>query len=226
MDNYRNNSSYSSRAQAASASRASTVRLSGNRSAGANVRRTGDVHAAGSQAASAVRPARRTNFMRYANDNAVVRAIYNFTTGATKPLFIVLVVVAVLVGVYPSVRDYYCAQRSNEVLAKQVELRKEYNKKLEKEVNSLLSEEGVKDRASKDLGLVMPGEKTIDVVDDDDSSSDSKKSSKSSSEPSSLSELEKAEQAVVDDAPWYTKALDTLFGFTGVAGQEVASTGK
>ena len=170
---------------------------------------------------------RRTNFMRYANDNPIVKAIYSFTTGKTKPLFIALVVIAIGIGVYFPVRDYYCAQRSGEVLSRQLELQKAYEKKSQKQVDTLLSKEGIIDTARKKFGMVMEGEKTLEVEGlDSGSSSSSKKSSKKSSTPSTLAELEKAQQEVVDDAPWYTKVLDAIFGFTGVEGQEVVSTGK
>lgn len=172
----------------------------------------------------------RTNFMRYANDNSVVRAIYSFTTGKTKPLFIALVVIALGIGVYFPVRDYYCAQRSGEVLTRQLELQKAYEKKSQKQVDTLLSKEGVIDTARKKFGMVMEGEKTLEVegLDSGSTSSPEKSSSssKKSSTPSTLAELEKAQQEVVNDVPWYTKVLDTVFGFTGVEGQEVTSTGK
>ena len=60
-------------------------------------------------------------------------------------------------------------KRSNDILAKQVEIRQQYNDDLQKSVDKLLSEEGIKDAASEDLGLVMPGEKRIEVqgLDDD-----------------------------------------------------------
>ena len=167
---------------------------------------------------------RRTNFMRYANDNPIVKAIYSFTTGKTKPLFIALVVIAIGIGVYFPVREYYCAQRSGEVLSRQLELQKAYEKKSQKQVDTLLSKEGIIDTARKKFGMVMEGEKTLEV--EGLGSGSSKKSSKKSSTPSTLAELEKAQQEVVDDAPWYTKVLDAIFGFTGVEGQEVVSTGK
>ena len=161
--------------------------------------------------------------MRYANDNKLVNAVYEFTTGATKPLFILMVVVAVGVSLYFPVRDLYVAKRSSDILAQQVEIRKSYNDALQKDVDKLLSEDGIKDVASDKLGLVMPGEKKIDVVGlDDDSSS----SSTDSSQAKKASEVEKEEQKVAENAPWYIKALDTVFGFTGVEGQTVASSGN
>ena len=121
------------------------------------------------------RPSNRlsgSDFMHYANDNAVVKAIYDFTHGPQRGLFIGIVVALVLVSLYFPVRDLYVAKRSSDILAKQVEIRQQYNDELQKSVDKLLSEEGIKDAASEDLGLVMPGETKIDVLGlDDDSDS-------------------------------------------------------
>ena len=165
-----------------------------------------------------------SDFMHYANDNAVVKAIYDFTHGPQRGLFIGIVVVLVLVSLYFPVRDLYVAKRSSDILAKQVEIRQQYNDELQKSVDKLLSEEGIKDAASEDLGLVMPGEKRIEVqgLDDDSDSSSSKKSSNAKK----ASEVAKEIEDVGKDAPWYIQALDMLFGFNGVEGQTVVSNGK
>ena len=165
-----------------------------------------------------------SDFMRYANDNAVVKAIYDFTHGPQRGLFIGIVVVLVLVSLYFPVRDLYVAKRSNDILAKQVEIRQQYNDDLQKSVDKLLSEEGIKDAASEDLGLVMPGEKRIEVqgLDDDSDSSSSKKSSNAKK----ASEVAKEIEEVGKDAPWYIQTLDMLFGFNGVEGQTVVSNGE
>lgn len=165
-----------------------------------------------------------SDFMHYANDNAVVKAIYDFTHGPQRGLFIGIVVVLVLVSLYFPVRDLYVAKRSNDILAKQVEIRQQYNDELQKSVDKLLSEQGIKDAASEDLGLVMPGETKIDVLGLDDDSDAS--SSKKSSNAKKASEVAKEIEEVGKDAPWYIQALDILFGFNGVEGQTVVSNGK
>ena len=159
--------------------------------------------------------------MHYANDNAVVKAIYDFTHGPQRGLFIGIVVVLVLVSLYFPVRDLYVAKRSNDILAKQVEIRQRYNDELQKSVDKLLSEKGIKDAASEDL---MPGEKRIEVqgLDDDSDSSSSKKSSNAKK----ASEVAKEIEEVGKDVPWYIQTLDMLFGFNGVEGQTVVSNGK
>lgn len=173
------------------------------------------------------RPSNRlsgSDFMHYANDNAVVKAIYDFTHGPQRGLFIGIIVALVLVSLYFPVRDLYVAKRSSDILAKQVEIRQQYNDELQKSVDKLLSEEGIKDAASEGLGLVMPGETKIDVLglDDDSDSSSSKKSSNAKK----ASEVAKEIEEVGKDAPWYIQALDMLFGFNGVEGQTVVSNGK
>ncbi|WP_346971017.1 hypothetical protein [Collinsella aerofaciens] len=172
------------------------------------------------------RPSNRllgSDFMHYANDNALVKAIYDFTHGSLRPLFIGIVVTLALVSLYFPVRDLYVAKRSNDILAKQVEIREQYRDEMKKDTDKWLSEEGIKDRA-RELGLVMPGEKRIEVqgLDDDSDSSSSKKSSNAKK----ASEVAKEIEEVGKDAPWYIQTLDMLFGFNGVEGQTVASSGK
>lgn len=172
------------------------------------------------------RPSNRfsgSDFMHYANDNAVVKATYDFTHGSLRPLFIGIVVALALVSLYFPVRDLYVAKRSNDILVKQVEIRQQYDDELKKDTDKWLSEEGVKDSA-RDLGMAMPGEKRIEVLglDDDSDSSSSKKSSNAKK----ASEVAKEIEEVGKDAPWYIQALDMLFGFNGVEGQTVVSNGK
>lgn len=57
-----------------------------------------------------------------------------------------------LVSLYFPVRDLYVAKRSSDILAKQVEIRQQYNDELQKSVDKLLSEEGI-----KDAGIRGPG---------------------------------------------------------------------
>lgn len=164
-----------------------------------------------------------SDFMRYANDNAVVKAIYDFTHGSLRPLFIGIVVTLALVSLYFPVRDLYVAKRSNDILAKQVEIREQYRDEMKKDTDKWLSEEGIKDRA-RELGMVMPGEKRIEVqgLDEDSDSSSSKKSSNAKK----ASEVAKEIEEVGKDAPWYIQTLDMLFGFNGVEGQTVVSNGE
>lgn len=164
-----------------------------------------------------------SDFMHYANDNAVVKAIYDFTHGPQRGLFIGIVVALALVSLYFPVRDLYVAKRSSDILAKQVEIREQYNDEMKKDTDKWFSEEGIKDTA-RDLGMVMPGEKKIDVrgLDDDSDSSSSKKSSNAKK----ASEVAKEIEEVGKDAPWYIQTLDMLFGFNGVEGQTVASSGE
>ena len=161
--------------------------------------------------------------MKYAADNRVVRAIYEFTTGRTKPLAIALVVLAVIAGLYGPVRDYYVAYRTGDIIARQLQVSEQYNESLQSDISKLLSKEGIEDEARTKLGLVMPGEKSLEVKGlDGDSSSDSSDSSSSLT----ASEIAKREAEVAADAPWYIKALDAVFFFSGPGSQEVSSTGN
>ena len=250
MDQIYDNRYYSAGSREPSSRRARTVQLGGSAYAGADrsaQRPTSASRPSAQMNTSADRPVRPSraqrpttqthdkssrpsnrlsgsDFMHYANDNAVVKAIYDFTHGPQRGLFIGIVVALALVSLYFPVRDLYVAKRSSDILAKQVEIREQYNDDLQKSVDKLLSEEGIKDAASEDLGLVMPGEKKIDVLglDDDSDSSSSKKSSNAKK----ASEVAKEIEEVGKDAPWYIQALDMLFGFNGVEGQTVVSNGK
>lgn len=250
MDQIYDNRYYSAGSREPSPRRAPTVQLGGSDYAGVDRRAQRPASASRPRAqmnmptdrpprsAHAQRPSAQTHekstrpssrlsgsdFMHYANDNAVVKAIYDFTHGPQRGLFIGIVVALVLVSLYFPVRDLYVAKRSSDILAKQVEIRQQYNDELQKSADKLLSEEGIKDAASEDLGLVMPGEKRIEVqgLDDDSDSSSSKKSSNAKK----ASEVAKEIEDVGKDAPWYIQALDMLFGFNGVEGQTVVSNGK
>ncbi len=252
MDQIYDNRYYSTGSREPSPRRARTVQLGGSAYAGidrstqrptgtsrpnaqVNTSTDGPVRPARSSHASrpstqahdkSSRPSNRfsgSDFMHYANDNAVVKAIYDFTHGSLRPLFIGIVVALALVSLYFPVRDLYVAKRSNDILVKQVEIRQQYDDELKKDTDKWLSEEGVKDSA-RDLGMAMPGEKRIEVLglDDDSGSSSSKKSSNAKK----ASEVAKEIEEVGKDAPWYIQALDILFGFNGVEGQTVASSGK
>lgn len=252
MDQIYDNRYYSAGSREPSPRRARTVQLGGSVYAGAdrstqrptstsrpnahvNTLADGPVRPARSSHASrpsaqthdrSSRPSSRlsgSDFMHYANDNAVVKAIYDFTHGSLRPLFIGIVVALALVSLYFPVRDLYVAKRSSDILAKQVEIREQYNDEMKKDTDKWFSEEGIKDSA-RDLGMAMPGEKRIEVqgLDEDSDSSSSKKSSNAKN----ASEVAKEIEEVGKDAPWYIKTLDMLFGFNGVEGQTVVSNGK
>lgn len=252
MDQIYDNRYYSAGSREPSPRRARTVQLGGSAYAGVDrstQRPTGTSRPNAQVNTSAdgpVRPARSTHasrpstqahdkssrpsnrfsssdFMRYANDNAVIKAIYDFTHGSLRPLFIGIVVALALVSLYFPVRDLYVAKRSSDILAKQVEIREQYNDEMKKDTDKWFSEEGIKDSA-RDLGMAMPDEKRIEVqgLDEDSDSSSSKKSSNAKN----ASEVAKEIEEVGKDAPWYIQTLDMLFGFSGVEGQTVASSGE
>lgn len=253
MDQIYDNRYYSAGSREPSPRRARTVQLGGSAYAGAdrsmqrptstsrpnaqvNTSTDGPVRPARSTHASrpsaqthdkSSRPSSRlsgSDFMRYANDNAVIKAIYDFTHGSLRPLFIGIVVALALVSLYFPVRDLYVAKRSNDILAKQVEIREQYKDEMKKDTDKWLSEEGTKDRA-RELGMAMLGEKRIEVQ-GLDGDSDSSSAEKKSSNAKKASEVAKEIEEVGKDAPWYIRTLDMLFGFNGVEGQTVVSNGK
>ncbi len=162
---------------------------------------------------------RTSGFMRYAADNRAVQAVYQFTTGPARYAFYGLIALAVAISVYFPVRDLYAAYRTGDILERQLEVRNDYNKGLEDDVNHLLSTEGIEDIAREDLGLVLPGEHAVTVTGIDPEDTDEKDATGTSSE------VEQAEQAAAEEAPWYIKLLDAVFFYQGVEGQTVASTG-
>lgn len=112
--------------------------------------------------AAAYEARRQSSLMKYANDNRVVRALYDFTSGPYRAVFYVLVVAVIAFGVYFPVRDLYIAHRTNGILQEQLAIREKYNESLEKEVNKYLSQEGIEE-AAREQGMVMPGETPITV---------------------------------------------------------------
>lgn len=109
----------------------------------------------------------RSGFMKYASDNRFVRAIYYITCGPFKPLFIAVLVFAVGVGLYGPVRDYYIAYRAGDILSRQLQVREQYNKNAQEEVDRYLSPQGIEDTA-RGLGMVLPGETPVNVTGLDD----------------------------------------------------------
>lgn len=158
--------------------------------------------------------------MKYANDNRVVRTVYSLTTGPYRLAFYLLVVVAILAAMYFPLRDLYSAYRTNEIVEQQLSIRKKYNEKLQGEVDSLLSQDGI-ENAARDMGLVMPGEKAIDVTGDSGSSDGSSSSGADTSEA-----VSEEEDAVEKDRPWYIEFLDAVFFYQGADGQKVVSSGE
>lgn len=217
--------------------------------------------------------------MRYATDNRAVNWLYDFTTGPKRYLFYLIVVALIGAGVYGPVRDFYIAHRTEAILKEQKAIRDAYNESLGKEVEGLLSQEGIEDVARRDFGMVQPGEKTITVegLDEDgnpvvidkneqnagsgsgegeegepkdpsrangaaskndagtlkgkdaadkDKTGSNVPSSEVSENPVTSAEVEAAERSVLENSAWYWKVLDTIFGFDGVNGMAVVSTGE
>lgn len=217
MDTYRNNSGAgTARRTARSAVSASTRRgaASGtaSRAGASSTRARRGAAARGSASASNGRRERQTtrargrrasNLMRYAADSKFVQMVYGFITGPTRPIFIGLVALAVAIGVYFPVRDLYSAYRTHDILQRQLEVRDAYNADLEREVDSLLSTEGIEDAAREELGLVLPGEHAVTVVglDEEGEEQDGKAETSGSDERDTSKTDDASEEAASGDEP-------------------------
>lgn len=168
----------------------------------------------------------RPNLMKYAGDGGVVQALYAFTTGHARRVFVALVVLAVLVGLYGPVRDLYAAHRTEAIVTEQLAIYKNYEEYLQKDVNTYLSKTGIEDAAREKYNMVKKGEKTITVTggSSESSSDTSGTSATASGTPTTKEEVQKAQRAVYENSPWYLKALDLVFAYNGPVGQTTSSS--
>lgn len=169
--------------------------------------------------------------MRHANDSRFIQAAYGIISGPYRVVIIAAVVVLAALGIYLPTREAYIAYRSKELIAQQVEIRERYKDALGKEVDSYLSEEGIKDQARK-LGMVEKGEQRFTVIDgggseegpaSDSSESDPGSDSSADETPTTAAEVERAQAQVYENSPWYLRALDVLFLYSGNEGMASAS---
>lgn len=124
--------------------------------------------AAAHRATAKNRAGRSSALMRYANDNRAVQAIHAMLTGPFRFAFFAAVIAAVALGLYFPVRDLYIAHRTQTILTEQLAIRERYNERLEKQVESYTSNEGMEDAARKELGMVEQGERRIIVTGTDE----------------------------------------------------------
>ena len=195
--------------------------MAGGRSAGSNIAR-GRAYA---HAGGRVRP----DLMKYAGDGGAVQALYAFTTGHARRVFVALVTLAVLAGLYGPVRDLYAAHRTEAIVTEQLAIYKKYEEYLQKDVNTYLSKTGIEDVAREKYNMVKKGEKTITVTGGESESSSggastSSASAASSDTPTTKAEVQKAQKAVYEDSPWYLKVLDRVFAYNGPVGQTTSSS--
>lgn len=198
--------------------RAAASHMAGGRSVGSNIAR-GRTYA---HAGGRVRP----NLMKYAGDGGAVQALYAFTTGHARRVFVALVTMAVLVGLYGPVRDLYAAHRTEAIVTEQLAIYKKYEEYLQKDVNTYLSKTGIEDVAREKYNMVKKGEKTITVTggSSESSSNTSGTSATASGTPTTKAKVQKAQKAVYENSPWYLKALDLVFAYNGPVGQTTSSS--
>ena len=121
-------------------------------------------------------------------DNAL-----NFARNHTKLVVFLGVVIFLLVGLYPPIRGYYHAVREHDELLVNQQKLEEDKKRLESEVNSLQTKEGIEEKA-REQGYVSEGEESARVV-----GLDKKKDDNTAQHP---------------EYPWYIKVGDFVFGFS------------
>lgn len=121
-------------------------------------------------------------------DNAL-----NFARNHTKFVVFLGVVIFLLVGLYPPIRGYYHAVREHDELLVNQQKLEEDKKRLESEVNSLQTKEGIEEKA-REQGYVSEGEESARVV-----GLDKKKDDNTAQHP---------------EYPWYIKVGDFVFGFS------------
>lgn len=121
-------------------------------------------------------------------DNAL-----NFARNHTKFVVFLGVVIFLLVGLYPPIRGYYHAVREHDELLLNQQKLEEDKKRLESEVNSLQTKEGIEEKA-REQGYVSEGEESARVV-----GLDKKKDDNTAQHP---------------EYPWYIKVGDFVFGFS------------
>lgn len=121
-------------------------------------------------------------------DNAL-----DFARNHTKLVVFLGVVIFLLVGLYPPIRGYYHAVREHDELLVNQQKLEEDKKRLESEVNSLQTKEGIEEKA-REQGYVSEGEESARVV-----GLDKKKDDATAQHP---------------EYPWYIKVGDFVFGFS------------
>lgn len=121
-------------------------------------------------------------------DNAL-----DFARNHTKLVVFIGVVIFLLVGLYPPIRGYYHAVREHDELLLNQQKLEEDKKRLESEVNSLQTKEGIEEKA-REQGYVSEGEESARVV-----GLDKKKDDTTAQHP---------------EYPWYIKVGDFVFGFS------------
>ena len=119
--------------------------------------------------------------------------VLNFARNHTKLVVFLGVVIFLLVGLYPPIRGYYHAVREHDELLLNQQKLEEDKKRLESEVNSLQTKEGIEEKA-REQGYVSEGEESARVV-----GLDKKKDDNTAQHP---------------EYPWYIKVGDFVFGFS------------
>lgn len=131
------------------------------------------------------------------------------TPGRIKGCIALAIVVLLVFAVYPPLRDYYVACRTQEDLKTQYAQLKDKNGELLSDIERLQTSEGIEDEARK-RGYVNQGETGV-VVEGLDGSGDSNKSNETVSAKDARKPSENAE--TTDTRPFQQKLLDFIFQY-------------
>ena len=112
--------------------------------------------------------------------------------------------IAAGVFLYSPLKNYYCNVREHDRLALEYQAVTDRNDKLQSEVNSLQTDDGVKARAHEQLGWVEKGEESANVtgLNLEDSSSDGE-----------VVVANVSSDSIKAPATWYSPLLDRVFGY-------------
>ena len=123
-----------------------------------------------------------------------------------QKMLIAGVIIAVLVMIYPSLRDYYVAARTQEDLETYQAQLEDSNGQLKSDISYLETTDGIEDEARK-RGYVGNGETGVEVNGLDDSSSTDNTTNSSDSSASNQS------TDTSSSLPWYKRILDEIFNY-------------
>lgn len=82
---------------------------------------------------------------------------------ARTAIVVALCLIVVCVFLYPSAQQYYVTNREYAQLQAEYEALQQRNQIIGSEIDTLMTDEGVEDRARREFGWVKPGESSIDV---------------------------------------------------------------
>lgn len=140
----------------------------------------------------------------------VAESVRNLKPKQASRLFIVFAVLVVIVAVgaflYPSAKEYYTSIREEARLEAQYEAISSHNTELQEQIDSLSTDEGVKDAAREKLGWVESGEQSVVVEGLEDPS-------EGQDQTQTLYDSAVDVDSITAPDTWYSPVLDVVFGY-------------